>query len=726
MAAISIHDGLDAEIVSANPHAAKGLGRYFTGTAGVLLAGTDVAGQLRTPLLVANPGESGLALHWKHPVALGQGGPALMIEAGARAVIGVLNRGGMEVFDATFIGKPVTVAPGSALVSFSIRPSVGLGITPQVGALSFGFAAGTDAEIASFHPFDLTATPQVSVAEAVRTVLESFVVPNTADDLRQMRDLPENAVASVSGHGEIQIGASVNIAAAFNPLASVNTLPRLGKLTVAGAATAIAGVKATLSGDFQIRVQKMKDAKIRLSYHKVAGRQVDISFAAAAGPGVTLGERDLLAMLFDGPGGISGAAREDLVQGGITSEQLDRVVAAMKAGLSRRIELSVAASLSSSRTDDAAFLYEIDLDALDAIGESALDFALAGDLTKLNALEEHTPSHGITTLASRTQDIRAKKIALRINLVGIVNIMSMSELVRTASIAHDEDSGDVVILDKVTSDRVGAITTRRQIRKLLYESTMMSLSYRAIGFDTTAAMDISQTFFFFDRSANRQRVSDYLDAVEALGLDAADARDQLGSQDDFGKASLLLETAYDNAASQRMFGPPAGADAQTFYESLGREALQSLVKPGDPDAYRRGPLVDHGMWKAMKDAGQPNFRHILPPPITGGPDAAIRLGVVGADYSVIVWWASAMAKAAQKLAEMRAFLNTRTPASLEQDPKFASRRDDLSESIAKAIRSNKSSFDDPWGLVALHRAASGATSTAATLISPKLTLFLPE
>ena len=128
----------------------------------------------------------------------------------------------------------------------------------------------------------------------------------------------------------------------------------------------------------------------------------------------------------------------------------------------------------------------------------------------------------------------------------------------------------------------------------------------------------------------------------------------------------------------------------------------------------------------MKDAGQPNFRHILPPPITGGPDAAIRLGVVAADYTVIVWWASAMAKAAGKLAEMRTFLNGRTPASLEEDAKFLSRRADLSEAIAKAIRSNKSSFDDPWGLVALHRAAGGATTTAATLISPKLTLFLPE
>jgi len=75
-------------------------------------------------------------------------------------------------------------------------------------------------------------------------------------------------------------------------------------------------------------------------------------------------------------------------------------VTAMKAGVSRRIELSFAASLSTTRTNDAAFLYEIDLDALDAIGSAAVDSALAGDLTKLNALEGDAPSHGVTTLAT--------------------------------------------------------------------------------------------------------------------------------------------------------------------------------------------------------------------------------------------------------------------------------------------------------------------------------------
>jgi hypothetical protein len=726
MAAIAIRDGLNAELVSANAHNSTGLGKYLKGRSAALLAGVDVVGQLRTPLRLASVGESGLGLNWSGDVSLGEPAAALTVEGGARAVVGVLNRTGMEVFGTTFVGEPITVPPGGAWVSFSFRPSLAVGLKKKAGALSFGLSGGAEADLAYFHPFDLNGA-ELSVGDACKTVLEQFVVPNAADDLVRMRDLPENAIAAVSGHGELRIGASVNLAAVFNPLASVDVIPQLGSLTVGGAATAVVGVQARMSGEFQIRVQKMSGAVIRLSYHKVAGRDLEVSLSGTAGLGVSLGERELLDLLFRGPGGMPGTVREDLVQGGITSAQLNRVVAAMKAGLSRKIELALAASFSSSRADEAAFLYEIDLDGLDPTGTAALDSALSGDLSRLNALEDAPAGHGIRVLRSRTQSMRKRKLAWRINLVGIVNVLSMSELVRSGAVAHDAESGEIVIVDKVTSDRVGAITTGKQLRKLLYESTIMSLTYRAVGLDRpSAAMEISQSFFFFDRSANRQRISDYLDAVRALGLIDDDGDARLQGEDDFGKASLLLETSYDDAASARLFEAPHGVPDGEFYETIGRQALLQLIKPGEPDDYRRIPLLDRALWKRMQAAGQSHFRFILPPPITGGSREAIRVAVIEADYSVIVWWAGAMAKAAERVAEMRAFLGNRDPLALDDDPAFQSHRRDLEKAMVKAIKSNRSTFDDPWGLVALHHASSGAAAASATLISPKLTLFLPE
>lgn len=732
MPAISIRDGLNAEIVSANPHVSQGLGKYLKGQSAALLAGTDVVGQLRTPLHLANAGESGLGLSWSGDVSLGESGAALTIESGAKAAIGVLNKRNMEVFASTFVGEPVTVGAGRALVSFSFRPSLVVGLKKQVGALSFGFSAGGAIDIAYFHPFDLTG-PDLPLADASRTVLERFVVPNATDDLRAMRTLPDGAIAAVSGHGELRIAASVDVAAAFNPLASVDGIPRLGTLAVSSAATARVGVNAMVAGDFQIRVQKMAGAVLRLSYHKVAGREVEVSVSGAAGLGVNLGERDLLGMLFNGPGGLPGSSREDLVQGGISKAQLDRVEKAMTAGLSRRIELAIAASFSSAAVDEAAFLYEIDLDALDHEGADAVDSALSGDLSLINGIEEREAEHGIRVLRSRTRSIRTKRLTWRINLVGIVNVLKMSELVQSGSVAHDEESGEVVIVDKITKDRVGAMTTNRQIRKLLYESTMMSLTFRAIGLDATSELDIAQSFFFFDKSANRQRVSDYLDAVGALGLIGDDGHARLGDEDDFGKASLQLETSFDDKASARLFASPQGIPDRDVYERIGREALLSLVKPGESDDYRRIPLRDDALWKRMRDTGQPGFRFILPPPITGGTSEAIRVGVIESDYTVIVWWADAMAKAAELLADMRVFLKDRhdpadhrLPPELDADEEFLERRRTLEKAMVKAIRNNRSTFDDPWGLIALHRASAGTAKATAMVISPKFTLFLPE
>ena len=728
---ITIRDSLKVDIITAAPQPRTGLGKYLPAGVAALVAEATGAGQLRGLLTSAQAGESGLNLSWSDAVPIGPARDkiALSISAGTKAVVGVYNRTGMELFESSFTGAPLKVPAGRAFVAFSIRPTLGLEARQQVGALTFGFSAGSEAELRCYRPFDLTIAP-ITLAAACKDLLEHFVIPNTAADLRQMSELPDGTIACASGHGQLKIAASVNLAAAFNPLASVGTIPVLGTLSAGGGgATASVGITAMVSGDFQIRAQRLDASVVRLGFHTVAGRGLDVTVAGSGGTGLTLGDRDLIKLLFAGPGGVPDAAKEELVKDGLTSERLDRVTATMKAGLSRRLELAVSAQFSALKGDEAAFLYEIDLDALDADGAAAIDRALAGDLTALNALEPDGSRHGIRTVQSRTQALSRKSVNWRINLVGIVNVLSMRELLRNGSVAHDTDSGELVIVDKVTSDRVGAIVEPRQIRRLLYESALMTLTYKAGGLDVNAGLDAAQSFFFFDKSANRQRVSDYLDAVAAVGLlDAAATGDHLSGDDDFGKASLLLETTFDQAACERVFGVPGPPPDRAFYEDIGRRALAALVKASDPDAYRRLPMIDSALWRRMRDGGQAQFRTILPPPITGGGEnqQALRVGVVAADYSVIVWWAKAMALAASRLADMLAFLQGRTATSLDQDAAFGSRRADLSDAIVKAIRENTSTFDDPWGLVALFMASAGKAAVAATLVSPKLTLFLPE
>lgn len=724
MARISITDSLNTEIVSSNPQVVSGFGKYLRGDAAALLAGADVASQLRMPLRLANAGESGLRLAWATDLPLGGDAVTLSVDAGASATIGVYNRTGMVLLDGTFLGPAVKVPAGRAFVSFALRPSLAIGIEQRAGALSFGFSAGTEAELQCYLPFDLNASA-VTLADATRQVLDDFVIPNTAGDLERMRDLPAGTLACASGHGRLQVGASVNLAAAFNPLASVDTIPKLGRLEVTGAASAVVGVTAALSGAFQIRAQKVEGAVVRLSLHTVAGRSLQVSLDAAAGAGISLGERDLLALLFRGPGGIPGASKQDLVEGGISAEQLDRVTKAMKAAISRKLEVSISGQLSSLTRDEAAFMYEVDLDRLDAAGRAAIDRALAGDFTAINALEPDMPGHGLRVLRSASQTLKQKQVRWRINLVGIVNLLSMRELVRIGTVVHDEESGELVVTDKITSDHVGATVGPRKLRKLLYESMLMTMTYKASGFDLDD-LETAQSFFFFDQDANRQRMSDYLDAAIALGLMAPDSPSARLADDDFGKASLQIETAYDRPACERAFGIPGGPPSQDDYEAIGRHALLALVRPGDPDAYRRIPLSNDALWQALKDAAPPNFHLVLPPPITGNAQSALRVGVVVADFTIINWWAAAMALAAARIAEMRDFLKRHPGVDLDGDPEFRKRRAGLEMAMVKAIRRNTSSFDDPWGLVALFLASRGTATATATIVSSKLTAFLPE
>ena len=49
----------------------------------------------------------------------------------------------------------------------------------------------------------------------------------------------------------------------------------------------------------------------------------------------------------------------------------------------------------------------------------------------------------------------------------------------------------------------------------------------------------------------------------------------------------------------------------------------------------------------------------------GGTDETLRVEVVSADYTLIIWWAESMATAAKQLADMRAFLKGKDAEALD-------------------------------------------------------------
>ena len=719
MAAISVTDSATVEVVSANPHLESGFGKYLPDKVVQFVAGADVIAQFRRDLTHVDGGDRGIALEVARDIPLKSDGVVLNVGVGLSAILSVFNRTGMLLFEKTFIGPEETVPAGTAYVAFTLKPTVTAGVAGGSGRLRFGITSGTEMTLSCYRPFDLTAGPE-TLAGATRTLFEHFAIPADAADLADLAAQPVGTISAISGHSQLQIAVSAKVSPAFNPLASTAAIPKIGKVELSAPASISAGVKAAVIGEFQIRVRALGGNRIRLSYHKMAARRLDVALDASAGLGVNVAGKELLAMMFGGDTTVAGPSEEQLAQSGISSDQLEKILSVLNKGLSRKLAVEVGAAFSRLKQNDTAFMYDIDVPALDAAGKTAVSAALAGDLSRLNDLESSLPGHGITLIQSRLTDLRKKSIRWRINLVGIVNVVHMSAMTREGSVFHDEESGDVVVTDKTTTERLGAVTNARKLRKLLYQTGLLTVTYKASGLDVNAGLAAAQTFVFFDNHANRQRVADYLDAVAAVGLmDPDDIESQLGAIDDFGPASLLIETTFDQRACEQMFLDGGEPRTENFFQTIGRQALLSLVKERDPDAFRRIPVRSDVLWQRMLSDGN-TFKGILPPPITGGPDEPVKLAVVQGDFMLITWWAKTMAIAAERLAEMRAVLKKQNAADFAENPAFVKARKKLESAMADSLGRSRSDFGDPWGLVALFNASLGAATATATVISEPL------
>jgi hypothetical protein len=728
MATIKIGDSLSVEVLTASPDAKSLLAKYLKNPSAALQAGPELIAQLQKDLQLVTTNVGGFGLEWTTDLPFEAGGVSLDVEAGAGARFTVYNHAGESLVDDAFAGPPITVPEGQAFVAFAFQPTVTVTGAPSLGALTFGVEAGTEAEWRFYRPFDLTGP--TTLLDACRVALETLAMPNSVEDLHAMLERPTGTMTCVSGRGHLEIACTANVAAALNPLASIDVLKKFGTLTVSGAASATVGVNASVSGDFQVRVQTMADKRIRLGYHTMAGRELGVVVDAAAGPSVGFGKKDLLAMLFGRPASPGERIEEALTAAGVDAGQLEAITGAMKAGLSRKIALELAASLSAFGEREAAFLYEIDLATLDAAGTAAVNKALSGDLSALNRLEPELPAHGIAVVESRTDRLRQRQVRWRLNVVGLLNVLSLQELASRATVVHDEQSGELLITDATTSRKLKAVTSPKDLRKLLYESLILTLTYKAAGLEASAAATSAYSYFKMDRDVNRHEMADYLDAVAAVGLlPPGEIATRLGQVDDFDRGSLLIEAEFDQAACQRMFLDGETPRDRDFYEDVGKLALLALVQEDDADAYRRVPLTNGILWRAMRNSQSSDFGTVLPPSVTGGSAEArkLRVGVVTADYLTIVWWAGAMATAAAKLGEMRAFLGRSPAGPSETDEGFTSRRKALHRAMVQVVQKSPSTFGgDPWGLVALVYASQRSATVTAAVVSPKLTLFLPE
>src|SRR5579885_2619238 len=485
------------------------------------------------------------------------------------------------------------LAAGQTYLSLGLSLSVKSDPSVPVGGAVFGVCAGGAAALAKARPFP----PETKLPDALREMLGSYTVPLDAADLE---NLAPGTVVDVDARGNLTFHGSANL------LATVSLPAPVGPLSVTSGNSLEIGASFTLSGEYEIRVGKTSDSVVRLAYRRKTGTEIELSASAEAGITAGPGQTDLVALLL---GAVSSDPKADaatLQAAGLSAEQMGDIQGAIKAAVDRRLALAASFALCSLDARESAFLYEVDLGALDDAGRASVGRALAGDLT---AWREDALPAGVRMLRSLFTTLRQQTHTFKVNLLGIYNFGSVSKLALKGSVCYEPLSGELVIADSASASRIQSAAVNfgadpDKLRQLLAESFLITAAYHSSALAGGPQLAIRHTYFHLHSTTNQQTMKDELDVAGALGL-LVDSGRYLAGIDDFGRTAAYAETCYDAALATALFLNQDQPRPVEEYEQCGREAIQLLVTEGDPDSYRRQPAIDNDLWARMKASGQP-------------------------------------------------------------------------------------------------------------------------
>jgi hypothetical protein len=710
MATIQLTDelGLDANINLA-PFSA--LVKYFQQLPALRLNGGDIskAGGLTLDQPALTALSSGLS--FDKSVSIGPGATAVSVLAGAHASLELILRTPAIVSLLDVYSGDIGIAEGTCYVAFGVQAGVGASVAADAGLLQFGVAPGENFHIRNYQNFPLK--QGITLLDAVEKTVGNFIIPASAGDLTS---LPDGCVATVTGTGSLKLSATANLLAVTNPLATAELPAPLPALSVTAGGVAQVGASFELGCTFQICAQKLAAGRVQLGWYREEDSEIDVSATVSEGLSAGFGSTDLFSTII---GVISASAATDLDElqkAGLSPGQVEAIHDAVKAAVDRKLELALSTEISATRSTDAVFLYDIDIAALTPDSRQALDQALRGDLSGLHG----GALPGVTSVQSVWERARKNGIQLDVNLLGILNVGSVSTLTISGSVLFEPATGALVITDTATAERIrstalnfGADT--QKLRHVMAESFLLTAAYQGSQHQVGGpALKCSHDFFDLENDTSRDQMERELRVGAALGLFSAEDATPPAGIDNFGRTMIHASTDYDSGLAAALFLDASGAPIpEPFYENMGRAAIQLLVSDGDADAVRRQPAIDDDLWSRMKAQGQPGFAALF-------PDApAPLLGDVTADYTAIMWWAGAMAGAGQRLAAMRKWFGEHSAAATD-DPEFQGLRQDLAAHLKKVAATTSEQFGEPWGLIAMDEASGRRAGASILVTGPKL------
>jgi hypothetical protein len=648
-------------------------------------------------------------LSFAQPVSLGANALELTIGADAGFSLRIFERtaASIALFSTDDYGDKIEIPAGSCYVAIGFKASAAPGLGATSGSLSFCLNPSLGIDIESYQPFSAGADA-LSIADALRRCIGQFVIPATLADLKT---LPAGAIVTVTGSGALTFSAAANLLTVANPLATVPLPGPLPAISVQQGASVTVGAAWKISADYQVRAQKMNARSVRLGWYRKHGSDFTVTASASAGLTAGPGKTDLFAPIITAISSNAQADLKELQQAGLPPAEISAIHDTVKAAIDRKLELAVTAAFSSLGSDEAAFLYEVDLEALDDKGQQTLHAALRGDLSGLADLSA-LPA-GITGLRSIYSTASARRFSLTVNLLGIFNWTSVSQLALSGRVTFTPSTGDLVIADAATASRIQTAAVNfgadeDKLRQVMAESFLITAAYRGSRavMNPLPQLASSHLFFRLDNNISVQDLRRWVAIAPALGLALAPLPAGI---DHFGRTSVLAQARYDDALSRALFFRPDGSlRDHNDYEIAGRRALALLVPPDGDDAFRLGPATNDSLWNKMKELGPANFQQLMPQAQADG---------VRPDYLAIEWWADSMCGTGQVLARLGAFA-AQHPGAAPDDPQFQELRKELAGKLRDVAARAHEQFGAPWGLVAMFLASEAHASAALQIVGP--------
>jgi len=299
-------------------------------------------------------------------------------------------------------------------------------------------------------------------------------------------------------------------------------------------------------------------------------------------------------------------------------------------------------------------------------------------------------------------------------LLGILNFESIAQFIHSSEILTDAATGDVTIKETVTGNRISAIVEplarNEAVRKAIFDSVLMTTSYRAGKALASSSLQCSQMHFALNQNTNQQIMGDYLRAFMALNLlSTQDQAAILAKFSDGGPSTCILRTAFGDPDCAAMFFDAEGRlRSKENYLEIGRRALRALLDPAHQaiDQLREQILSD-ALWSKTLQIGPNGNLGPLVGLSVNDPQVRFLIG----DLFVIIGWAGAMVRAGALVQDLRSFVGSADPATLINDNTFKTKRGNLQNAMASIVKESTIRFDEPWGLVSLFW-AGGSPQTA--------------